>query len=75
MALNATNEDPTVEEYILKYCSESLFEELANKEPYWQQCHQFWNKNRERKVSSLSFKQKQWLAGIKEGLLKAAIGF
>lgn len=64
--------DMTVGEYLFKQCSESLLKEMAEANDYWASCDQFVNSVRERVVGTLSFKQRDWLLRIKEGLLDEA---
>lgn len=60
----------TVGEYLFKQCSESLLKEMAAHSDYWNSCDAFVNSNRMKLVGDLSYKQRDWLIRLKEGLLE-----
>lgn len=60
-----------VEEYYP--LDEELFEELACSSEYWAAAFDFWLKVKQRAVSSLTEKQKNWLDKIKEHLKEKGI--
>lgn len=64
--------DMTAGEYVFKQCSESLLKELADSSDYWSASYQFLNSVRERVVGTLTYKQRDWLLRIKEGLIEQA---
>lgn len=64
--------DMTVAEFLFTQCSKSLLSELAADDEYWTKCEKFVLENTHRVLDTLSFKQRDWLLKIKEGLLEQA---
>lgn len=64
----------TVAEFLFTQCSKSLLSELAADSDYWSKSEKFVLENTHRVVGELSFKQRDWLLKIKDGLIDAAKG-
>lgn len=60
----------TVEEYVKRFCSVSVLQDLADDNPYWQKACEFYNANRLKKIESLSPKQTQWMQKIVDDLVE-----
>lgn len=58
----------TVKEYITKRCSLENFEEISDYSNYWFAAYEFYFKNKDRDVLSLSKKEMNWLNRITRGL-------
>lgn len=68
-----TEESPssqTVCEYLFGPCSEGVLAEKACESEYWRGVEEFIDDNEDKKLSELSYKQRDWLIKIKEGLLE-----
>lgn len=64
--------DMTVAEFLFTQCSKSLLSELAADSDYWSKSEKFVQENTHRVLDTLSFKQRDWLLKIKEGLIEEA---
>lgn len=62
----------TVEDYLSKSASLSLFKELADGSGYWVAAYEFFLENQLEQYEDLSFKQKNWLIRIKGDLIEEA---
>jgi len=65
-------EEQTVFEFLFGPCSQGVLEELSSESDYWETVLDFVNENENQFVDDLTFKQRNWLIKIKEGLLEAA---
>jgi hypothetical protein len=64
--------EQTVAEFLFTQCSKSLLSELAADSGYWSSCEKFVLENTHRVVGELSFKQRDLLIKIKDGLVEKA---
>jgi hypothetical protein len=60
----------TVEQYLFGPCSRGVLDEKALDSDYWDGVKDFIEEVENEKMSRLSFKQRDWLIKIKEGLLE-----
>lgn len=60
--------DQTVDQY-LSATSASVLAEKAAESDYWAKCFDFIQENEDKPLRDLSYKQRDWLIKIKEGLL------
>jgi len=60
------DDSPKVKDYFL--IDENHLSEKSFNSSYWGECFNFFNEVKNKKVDSLSFKQKDWLRRIKTGL-------
>ncbi len=58
----------TVKEYLSRNISLEEFEEISDYNDYWYNSYKFYFENRDKEVSELTTKQKDWLYKIARGL-------
>ena len=64
--------EQTVSEYLFSLASESLLDELADSNDYWQKVNTFVERNRDNKIKNLTPGQRSWLIKIKDDLIDEA---
>lgn len=64
----------SVEEYVFEQVDPYLLIDMADRFPYWNTCENFVTTNLQRKLKTLSEKQKSWLFKIKRDLESELFG-
>lgn len=67
--MNTDMKKQTVAEYLFGPCSKSVLGEKADESDYWENANEFITRNMDTPIAMLTFKERNWLIQIKEGLL------